>query len=464
LNAGWHTLEVTQADTPADAPTFALTWKRPNERSFTPFPNSLLAQAARGIPGKLENVGSTAPPDISVEALGETPIGKNDYAQRYVFEAVFPEVLRPSLLWEFDDGQTSSLRRVNHIFLTPGVRTVKLTLQMPDGKKETTTLRLTVRERMVERLPKIPIDPPAVGKAVLAGYNLEKISPEEAFRGMQLLAGLKEDDLRIAWGTAWLKGVETRAIPTDEIVVQEAAAISRLLVVRKRFKEAAEVYRLAAAKPIGMETRLNLARWGVITLCDDADDPITALKEARLWQTRAVPSNRNQVKIANVALAYAYMASEDGKSALAALETAVKPPATAPGSPAPPAPHVPTQEDFNKVIKRVQDAMGKKDVAGALVVVNQWELDYPQTIWEGSSRLLRTAIFSAEGRPATAARLARQHAMANPDGPNAAQLLLAAAVAYRDAKDEPSAKVMLQRLRERYPNSPFARQAATLPQ
>ncbi|MBP8849869.1 MAG: gliding motility-associated C-terminal domain-containing protein, partial [Breznakibacter sp.] len=51
--------------------------------------------------------------------------------------------------WEFDDGATSSLRHPTHTFQDPGVYTVTLTAQGPDGIDATSTMVITVRPHPV---------------------------------------------------------------------------------------------------------------------------------------------------------------------------------------------------------------------------------------------------------------------------------------------------------------------------
>ena len=64
---------------------------------------------------------------------------------------------------------------------------------------------------------------------------------------------------------------------------------------------------------------------------------------------------------------------------------------------------------------------------------------------------------AAEGRPQVAARIALQHAKANPDGFYAAELLYRAAQNFKAAGETSQANAAMDLLTRKYPESPYAR-------
>ena len=100
----------------------------------------------------------------------------------------------------------------------------------------------------------------------------------------------------------------------------ETFDLSRLLELRKEYKDAAEVYRLASGKSLPMEQRLELMRSYVMTACDDTDGADAALREAQSWKKLINENNAQQVRTLQAAIAYAAVAAGDGKTARAALD------------------------------------------------------------------------------------------------------------------------------------------------
>ena len=452
LAAGWHTLDIRQVNPSAANPGISLTWQRPTDKAMTAFPKTSFAPAALGVAGNLEKVGAAFTADIVPEAAAEVVLAPGAYAQRYTFEAVSPPGGKASYQWKFGDGQTTTgLRKVNHIFLTPGVYPVTLKLLPEGGPAQETTVRVAIKDRMYERFPKPPVDAAATVRAVLKEYDLGRLSAERAFRGMQYFATAKEEEQQIAWGRAWLTGRESLTIPADDVVARETLALAQVQMKRKEFKAVAETFKLAAAKPIGMETRINLIRQEVMTLCDDVDDAGAAAQEAQAWVGRVVPANPAQVRTAQVALACALIALGDGKGAKAAIDTATPGARLAAAS---------GPVDANNPWRiKVDDALAKKDLDNAATLLSQWELADPQALWTGATRILRVTLAAAEGRHLAAARMALEHSQVNPDGPHAAELLFRAAENYKLGGDQQQANAALELLLKRYADSAFAKQA-----
>ncbi|HEY4330507.1 MAG TPA: PKD domain-containing protein [Phycisphaerae bacterium] len=466
LTAGWHALDVKQTSQNAGNTVMALVWERPGEKAYTPIPAAIFAPAAHAIAGPLEKIGAPACADMTVDGAGEGFLPPSFYAQRYVFEAQYPNSVRATFHWEFGDGQTfTGLKKVSHIFLSPGIYDVTLKLDSATGAAAnpalSTTLRLQVKDRMYEKFPHPQEDPPTTVKVILHDYKPDKLPAEQALRGMMFFESLNDDDDQMVWGHAWLAGKDS-VTPGDSLVFEETFDLARMEIERKQFKEAAESFKLASAKQIGMETRMNLMRHEVMTLCDYVDDPDAAVKEAQDWIRRVGTggNNRQQIDTVQSALAYALIAKGDSKGAKAAIDAAVAANWT------PSARGGVGADAFNQrqvrqgvLTRNVEEYIRTKDINTALTLLNQWELEFPDSIWEGFTRTLRAKLAAAEGRNLVAARMALEHARANPDGFYAAELLYRAAENFKLGGERDQAQAAMDLLATKYPESPYARDA-----
>jgi hypothetical protein len=107
--------------------------------------------------------------------------------------------------------------------------------------------------------------------------------------------------------------------------------------------------------------------------------------------------------------------------------------------------------------RNIENYIRTKETDTALKLIDDWESEFPDAIWEGFTRTLRVKLAVAEKRPTVAARIALQHARANPEGFYAAELLYRAAENFRAAKDDARASEAMELLRGKYPESPYAR-------
>ncbi|HVT79533.1 MAG TPA: PKD domain-containing protein, partial [Phycisphaerae bacterium] len=377
LSAGWHTLDIKQVNQAAPNVVMALAWQQPGAKAFTPLPITIIAQAARATAGPLEKIGSAYTPDFTVEATAEGFLPPSFYSQRYTFEAQYPQTIRPNITWDFGDGQSyPGLRKVSHIYLSPATYAVTLKLDGVAGGALSTTVRLPVRDRMYEKFPRPTEDNAQTLRAVLQDYKPEKLSPEQAFRGMMFFESADDAAGQIAWGRAWLAGKDS-VPPADAAVFEEACAIARLQIEQKKYKDAAETFKLAAAKNIGMEVRTNLMRHEVMVLCDHADDAGAAVEEATQWARKFAAGNKPLTQSQQEALAYALIAKGDGKAAKAAIDAAAAAAAM-----------TLTGDAYNRqqirqgvLTRNVEEYIRTKDFATAGELLNQWELEFPAALW-----------------------------------------------------------------------------------
>ena len=108
--------------------------------------------------------------------------------------------------------------------------------------------------------------------------------------------------------------------------------------------------------------------------------------------------------------------------------------------------------------RNVENYIQTKELDTAVTLLNEWELEFPEAIWEGFTRALRVKLAAAEGRNVVAARMALAQARANPEGFYAAELLYRAAENFKLGGEQGQAKTVMELLASKYPESPYARE------
>jgi PKD domain len=445
LSAGWHTLDVLQVNTGAQNTAVAVVWKRGEERGYSPMPPTIFAPAAVASAGPIEKIGSPYVADFSIDPEAELFIPPESFVPRYVFEARIPASFSPEISWSFGDGQKSVVaRKLSHYFLAPGIYPVTLTVK-EGSTVYTTTKRLVVQDRLYDLFPKPPQDTPKKGIPWLHDYDVTALSGAQALKGMLLFQDQGDTDLMASWGKAWLQAKDA---PSDKVLTDETFDLTRLLEGRKDYAGMAEDFHLASEKSGGMFIRLNMMRAEVMVRCDALDDARAALALAQSWRGKINNGDKPQVRAVESAILYAAVAAADAKTAHEALAAAGKAPL---GS------YADAQIQQGVLARNVENYIRTKDYDTALELLNQWECDYPDAIWDGFTRTLRVKLLAAENEPLIAARLAVQYAKANPGSFYAAELLYRATGHFKEGRDEVQANAAMDLLKSKYPESPYAR-------
>jgi hypothetical protein len=265
-------------------------------------------------------------------------------------------------------------------------------------------------------------------------------------RGFRYFEGKGDGENAAAWGKVWA-GLKDSA--RGKVAVEAAVDLSVLLEGRKDFVGAAEVLKLAAGKGIGMEHRVELMRRYLIVACDGTEDTEGVLKECAAWRKNLNEGEKGPLRGVQAATVYAAIASGDGKLAekvLAEMKEGgggVK---------------------FNEgqlrqgvLARNVENYIRTKEYETAFGLLNQWELEFPEAMWEGFTRTLRVKLAAAQGRNAAAGRMALAHAKANSGGFYAAELVYRAAEHFKAAGEGERAKGAMELLGRKYPESPYAR-------
>jgi PKD repeat protein len=445
LSAGWHSIDVFQVNTGAQNTAVAVVWKRGEERGYSPMPPTLFAPAAVALAGTLEKIGASYIADFSIDPQAELFIPPESFVPRYVFEVRMPDSFSPQISWSFGDGQKSlGARKLSHYFLAPGTYPVSLTVKEGAGTF-TTIKRIVVQDRLYDLFPKPPQDPPKKGIPWLRDYDVAALSGAQALKGMLLFQDQGDADLMASWGKAWL---QSKDAPSDKVLADETFDLTRLLEGRRDYAGMAADFHLASEKQGGMLVRLDLMRAEIMVRCDDLEDAPAALTLARSWRGKINSADKSQVRAVESAVIYAAIAAGDAKTAHDALAAAGK---AALGA------YADAQLQQGVLARNVENYIRTKDYDTALQLLNQWERDYPEAIWDGFTRTLRVKLLAAENEPLVAARIAVQYAKANPASFYAAELLYRAAGHFKEARDATQAAAAMDLLKSKYPESPYAR-------
>ena len=482
LSVGWHTIEVMQASANGGGMGISLVWRRPSDRNYAPLPRTLFPAVATATAGSLEKIGGeggggTFAADFTVSPEAEVFSPPESYLQHYLFTAALPADSKPVITWDFGDGQVQTNGRwyVSHIFVVPGVYSVTLKLEQADGNTMTATRRITVKDRMYSRFPRPPEESGKTVAAILNTYRPDKLTGGQALR-IYLFFKDKSSGANpamvAAWGKAWLSTKDLAAGASGKVLFDETFDLARLMASQADYRGAAEAFRLASQKTgdgVSLAARLNLMRYGVMTTCDDTDDAAGALQEAQEWLRKVNENDKPQLRIVQAAILYAAIAKAGGsgsgapdagaaKVAQAVLEQLRNP--DSPGGSAFPAKagaiwDVRLRQGV--FARNVENYIQTSEFDTAIKLLNDWELEFPDALWDGFTRILRVKLALAEKRPLVAARMALTHARANSNGVYAAELLYRASQSFELANELAQAKAARDLLASKYPESPYAR-------
>ncbi len=451
LTAGWHQIDAAQIDNRGGETGITIGWKPAGVPRYSTIPAAAYSPAANAQAGPLEVQGKNYSADFTIEPSGECFTAPDFYLPRYTLEVVFPPQLNAKVQWDFGDGQIATGNKISHVFLTPGVYPVKLTLHALGGSF-VTTQRIAVKDRLYQRFPIPPEDLPRATAQILLTYDPKTLNVQQLWRGLQLFDSLKMDEGTSAWGRAWL---ENPAPQNDWLVWREVQDLAQAYRAKKKYRLAAEAFILAAGKKISVETRATAIRHAVLSLCDEVNQPAEALKLARDYRDKLSGNNREVQRTLSLAIAYAAIANGDGKMAAKAIEDL---------GPRRDMGYNEQEIQQGVMTRNIETYTRAHDFETADNLIDQWERDYPHALITGFTRLMAVKLLLEQKQFAAAARLAEQHARALPDTFYAAELLYHARNAYTAAGDAQAASRCADLLTSKYPESPYARKKAPDPE
>ncbi len=155
-------------------------WQPPGAKRAVTIPAAAFAPVSRGKQKSYELGGVRAAADFEVQSVGEAYLDTTTCLVRVRFTARLGAkgripAGRPT--WNFGDGQTGAGPVVEHVYIKPGVYSVKLTVKVRGGKVACTARAGIDRDK--RRAIAGRSEPLTAYAAALAGYDLAKCSPSD---------------------------------------------------------------------------------------------------------------------------------------------------------------------------------------------------------------------------------------------------------------------------------------------
>lgn len=445
LSRGLHRVVVYHISDRGD-PVIAAAWRPPGQKRRTIIPPGAFPPVCRAEPGPMRKQGSAAGVDFRCEHAGEAFL-EGRYYQRYVFTALPTGRVPRDVTWKwtFGDGQTAEGTKVEHVYVTDGLRTVTVRARTGIGVLERTN-RIAV-SRPWKRQAVRDIDRPRAYADIVAGYDFTQLSDVGAAAAVVLLHRTGKDAAALDASAAVVAGDRI----ADEAARQVLPLYAKLLRQTDRTDHAVEMLREAASKVHSPAVAADLlVRAGRLAL-DELRDPDRAESLFRsAVEDYAHLTTADPIRAAKIGLGDVHRARGDGDKAAEAYRKAGrgdlrrKAPAVARGSFARQAEAWTRQGEFD----------------AAAETLDQWGRLLPADRLQGNLTRLRVRLLMAQKRYDEAAWRAETLVSANPDSPHAPRLLLLAAQAHAGLGRGEQARAALKRLVEGYPESPLAAQAA----
>jgi PKD repeat protein len=413
----------------------ALDWMVPGSTKYEPMPRNAFGVMGHARVGELEEYGKTLVADFQTQYQGECPV-QDGYTHRYVFSALVPANLAADAAaqlkfdWDFGDGVQLGGRNVEHVFLTPGVYPVTLTMRT-GGLSDAQTTRLSVQEQLSDTGP--PQDSARAQGAVVARYDPTRVT-ESWLPWMVLLerdAQLSDVEMSAAACMVSLKNHTHR-----DICLEALNQISDDLVTARRADEAANLWGHVPAdsdlQPEAATREAGIDIWWIgdfpaalkaMQRLPDMSDPVAR----RLYAEALVMNGR----------------AADGQKIFDQLED--------------------QQESAGTHIAAVSGAMARtieyridqKDWQTGEVEWETWQDRCPSAFSEGYSVLLRTELMECRDAAVVAAKVDEAFCTALPNSPYAPALLDRASTLLSKI-DPAKSKQLRDLLRDRYPEDPLS--------
>ncbi|HTW93816.1 MAG TPA: PKD domain-containing protein, partial [Tepidisphaeraceae bacterium] len=171
LNRGRHDFVMYDANTGGDG-WFSLGWRRPDMSGIQIMDRQPFGIVVRAQPAALEKYHQPLVADFSAEYRAEYETD-GAFSQRYRLTANLPAFPGVKVHWDFGDGQQAEGTTVDHVWVTPGVYPIRLTVSTL-GNSDTQTTQFYV-DRDWEHLDHPMEDDPQEQSDIIAAYDLATV-------------------------------------------------------------------------------------------------------------------------------------------------------------------------------------------------------------------------------------------------------------------------------------------------
>lgn len=438
-------------------------WKPPKAKKFEVIRPAAFAQLKRAKLGRLEAAGQSDPADFTYENAGETFLA-NRYLHRLRFRPG-PGVrsgVGVKYRWELGDGTVYNGRRVQHVYLTPGLYSVKLTV-FRGGRSSSITNRVRV-ERNWAATYKRRIDEPDDYRAIVAKYDFSTMPGNLVWHAVSLLE--RGGKFRKAFTSALAAlATKTGDLRRDQVATVIAWVRRDKLVGRKSPEQAAQMLlqmeRNARRPDVAIQFGTAAGR---VLLDESVDLPRARELFERLVREYADRVRSDAARAARIGLGDVYRLDGDYARAEQAY-IAAGDKTDAPGRTSNPG----RTSDAGLATIRVAHLsrsveyftkQGRYDVAEQML--DEWESDFPRQRLNGLSTLARMRLLAAQGELDAAIQRGSELLAVNENSLYAAEILFEQAQFHRRTGRGPQARAALRELLDRHPESAVAAAARTM--
>lgn len=426
LDRGQHDFSLIHAS--GGEFVISVAWKRPDSQKFEVIGREFFTMVLLAEPGPLEEQNKPLVADMTASYMGEAFFNWN-YSHRLRFESAstLKNADRMAVTWEMGDGQKAEGRQVEHVYLAPGVYTVRVTARL-GGNSDTQAFRIPV-DRDVERIDNPPTDGLPLQSRFVATYDLTRLGEESL--AYAVMMHLKAD----AVGEAVKAGHRLVAMERHEHRATAVKALRELddeLTQRGEFERLRDLY---AAAPAGSDLQPDLAAEQAGVLIYRLGRFDEALKVIEPF------GKRND--LARRPYGQALLLSGQMEKARAILEgisvsAAAKTPALS-----------------GALARSAEFYVEEKDAAAGEGAWEKWMAAFPADFLDGNAALLRARLMLVRGNPGLAAAFSEAYASANSQSAYAPRLLELAAGAVEKTTPE-KARQLRATLKARYPEDPLS--------
>ncbi|OQB86114.1 MAG: PA14 domain protein [Planctomycetes bacterium ADurb.Bin126] len=446
LTPGLHKITFYHVNANGD-PMHTLGWQAPGDSRIWVIPKEAFAPVYQGVPGPIRKYASSQDVDFIPVHAGECFMD-NHYLQRYHFEALKTGPGQVVWNWDFGDAQTSTVAQAEHVYLVPGVYTVKLTGRTSAGTLERTN-RIVV-SRPWDKVADQAQDSLETHGAIVAGYDFSKLQVEAAGYAVEMFKRLKKPASVVAVVDALL----TKDAAPPEVLRRAIAEYCDVLIAQGEFDKAVKGCQKAATmtKDPGAAADV-LMRAGQVCLLDAKKvDQAQQIFDAVLKKYGALTTNP-AIRSARIGQGDVWRARGDYDKAAKAYETAGEGEEVTRGR----EPII--RGDF---ARHVETYIAAGDLESAQEYLSRWEDAFPRDKLVGYWSLMQVRYLLACKKPAEAIAEAETLARVNPASNYGAELLMLAAGQYKAQSKLQQYRQTLQQIVEKFPESPLSLEAAKL--
>jgi len=427
LSRGPHDFLLYHVNTGLDG-RFTVGWQRPDTAKVDVIGRESFGTCFGTQIGPLQQHDKPFLADYSVEQLGECFFADR-YSYRYHFAANTVADAQIKYQWDFGDGQTSTTPELDHVYLSAGVYTVRLTARVGPNS-DTQTNRIVVERNYLKILTAVENGPQMLSQ-VVANYDINAIAPSDLSRVVMLHLSAKEFDS--AATVADYLAAQKRH-PDHNADANCLIAVDKALTENGRADAAATMWDQVPPDS-DIWTRVaphaaQLALWWT----GDFDKAVKLLTTVSNLQDPTIRRLLGQALLLDGR-------ADEGKKILLDL---------------PPQGPLSRQPALSGAAARsVEFFITEDDPQSGEEAWDSWQAKYPAEFIQGYSVLLRVKLMELRREPLAAAKVAEAFATAVPQSSYAPELLDRAAKILAPV-DPAKSQALRQMLKEKYPEDPLS--------